>query len=163
MKMLNKLALITYILLCYTEIYAKDLSISQIEVIQKCKEFGTTYNLGNTLAGICYIESKGGIYKINATTQDYGITGINIKSALRRLQQKNTWHNRNVVATKLVENDELALSLSILELLYWRDKRGRTYWASMVESYNKGNKHNNFNYANKIAKAIKYLKQQKIL
>jgi len=154
---------ILLVILITNLLYSKDLSISQRLILEKCRDYGKIYNLANTLAAICYVESKGGIYRINPDSQDYGITGINVNSALYRLKQKNTWHNKNVLATKLVLNDELSLSLAVLELLYWKNTRKRDYWASMIESYNKGNTFKKYKYANKVSKAIKYLKIQKIL
>ena len=121
------------------------------------------FDLGNTLAGIAYVESKCGLYKVNPLSGDYGLTQINLKTALNRLKLKNNFHNRNSLPTMLVTNDILAIELAILELIYWRDTSERTNWRHYVSSYNQGNVIKSQAYVDKVAEAIKLLKQQGVL
>lgn len=161
MKLIYTLIIISSIY--YSQLNASTLSSEQRKYITKCYKSGLPHDLANTLAGICYVESKGGLYKVNPLSGDYGLTQIHIKTALTRLKLNNTWHNRNKVATLLVTDDSLALALAIAELLYWRDTRSRTDWYHMVSSYNQGTIITSPNYAQAVANAIKYLKQQRII
>ena len=136
------------------------LSQNQIRIIHKCHSFGSKYGLGNTLAGICWVESQGGKYIMNQTTEDYGITGINIKTALRFLNKSDNYWNRIKVASKLVRDDKLALIIAVKELLLW--KQEKVYWYNYVSAYNRGT-YGSYKYARKVAKAIKYLKKEKII
>jgi hypothetical protein len=130
----------------------------QIANIQRCYEAGYPYGFGKTMAAICYHESRAGLYKINAASGDYGLTQINIKTALTRLDRKNNWHNVQRTITELVENDELAITLAVQELSYWRHKRGRT-WKAAVNSYNQGTHFDNWDYYKKIVKEMRYLEK----
>jgi len=131
--------------------------------LRQCYERGKPYDLGNTLAGICWVESKGGLYKINSKSNDYGLTQININNLLGRLNVEPTYINKSYYATILVEKDDYAIDVAIVELQYWKLDRKRTGWHHMVNSYNQGNKITNGNYAIKVAKAIKMLKKKGIL
>ena len=136
------------------------LNQNQIRIIHKCYSFGSKYKLGNTLAGICWVESQGGKYIMNQTTEDYGITGINIKTALRFLNEPDNYWNRVKVASKLVRDDNLAMLIAIKELLLWKQRK--VYWYNYVSAYNRGTV-GSYNYARKVAKAIKYLKRKHII
>jgi len=136
------------------------LNQNQIRIIHKCYSFGSKYKLGNTLAGICWVESQGGKYIMNQTTEDYGITGINIKTALRFLNEPDNYWNRVKVASKLVRDDNLAMLIAIKELLLWKQRK--IYWYNYVSAYNRGTV-GSYNYARKVAKAIKYLKRKHII
>ena len=135
------------------------LSQYQKNVIKKSYNIGKKYDLGNTLAGIALVESQAGIYKVNSNTEDYGVTGINIKSLLARIKLPDTYLNRSKYATYLVLDDEYAIKAALAELIYWRDSRRRTNWASMVNSFNQGSILRNNHYARKVARAIKTLKK----
>lgn len=146
-------------------IYANEIKLSknQLATLKQCYHIGKRFDLGNTLAGICWVESKGGDYKINTATHDYGVAGTNLYTALKRLDLPKTWHYKNKLATDLVTQDNLSIQLGLLELLYWRDTRKRTYWPRMVESYNKGNSFKTLTYSRKVAEAIAMLKEKGIL
>jgi len=136
------------------------LNQNQIRIIHKCYSFGSKYGLGNTLAGICLVESQGGKYLMNQVTEDYGITGINIKTALRFLGEQDNYWNRVKVASKLVRDDKLALTIAVKELLLWKQKK--VYWYNYVSAYNRGTV-GSYKYAGKVSKAIKYLKRKHII
>ena len=146
------------ILLIATLLFA--LNQNQVKIIRYCYKIGIQYGLANTLAGICYIESKGGKYLLNPTTEDYGIAGINIRTGLRYMNMKDTYYHRLQLASILIKNNRLNLRIAIHELLYW--KKRKVYWYSYVSAYNRGNL-GSYKYARKVSKAIKYLKKEKII
>lgn len=130
------------------------LTQKQIEVIRKCYRFGSHYGLGHTLAGICWVESQGGKYLLNQTTEDYGIAGINIKTALSYLKEPDTYWNRIKVASILVRDDDLVLKIAIYELLKWKNKK--KIWFEYVSAYNRGWV-GSYKYAKRVSKAIRFL------
>jgi hypothetical protein len=95
------------------------------------------YDYGLTVAAIIAHESLGGLYKVNPESKDYGLTHINVKTAVNRLGYDDTPFMRSVVASKLVFDDDLAIDLAIEELLYWDGRRDGN-WAEVVASYNDG-------------------------
>ena len=129
------------------------LTKEQTRILKLCYNYGKIYNLGNTLMGICYVESALGIYKVG--NNDYGIAQVNIKSHLARIGVKDTYMNRSKYATKLVIDDHYNLYGAIQELLYWKSKKKN--WIHYVSAYNRGHK-GPINYALKISKSIKLLK-----
>ena len=149
------------LLLISLNLYA--LTPAQTKAINLAIEVGKPYDLSNTLAGITLVESRAGLYKVNPITQDYGLTGINIHSFMRRLFIADNYMNRSKYATLLITDDNYALKAAVSELVYWRDSRQRTSWYHLVGSYNQGNVVRNNNYANKVANAIKELKQLELL
>ena len=136
------------------------LTHKQIETIKKCYRFGSHYGLGNTLAGICWVESQGGKYLLNQTTEDYGVAGINIKTALAYLKEPDTYWNRIKVASILVRDDRLVLKIAIYELLKWKNKK--KIWFEYVSAYNRG-WIGSYEYARKVSKAIKFLKKKGVI
>ncbi len=146
-----------------TTLIGQDLTSYQRDRVLTCKKAGEPYDLGNTLAGICYHESLAGLIKVNPNSGDYGITQININSLLDRLHKRHTAYNISYYATILVEDDEYAMRAALAELYYWKLDRKRTGWHHMLNSYNEGNSIERGTYSLKIAKAIKYLKQQGVL
>ena len=136
------------------------LTHKQIRTIKLCYKVGSKYNLGNTLAGICWVESQGGKYLLNQTTEDYGIAGINIKTALAYLKEPDTYWNRIKVASMLVRNDRLVLKIAIHELIKWRKKK--KVWFEYVSAYNRGWV-GSYEYARKVSKAIKFLKRKGVI
>lgn len=139
---------------------ANALTNFQVQIIKKCYAYGAKYGLGNTLAGICWVESKGGLYLINETTEDYGIAGINIRTALRYLKEKDTYWNRRKVKSMLVRDDDLVLKIAIHELLEW--KKRKRFWFEYVSAYNRGTM-GSYKYSQKVARAIRYLKKHHII
>lgn len=142
--------------------YSSTLTQAQRDACNAAFKFGSDYDLGNTLAGIAWHESRCGTHKIGPTG-DYGITQIHLGSLIKELGITNTHMNRSKLATQLVTDDQFAFALAIEELLYWKLKRGRNYWPAMVESYNKGTNFENHSYARKIAEAIQFLKKEGVL
>lgn len=134
----------------------------QIKNIKKCYKAGEPYNLGQTMAAICYHESRAGLYKINSKSDDYGLPQIHLKTALSRLNLKSTWHNKQRIRTRLVTNDEFALDLAIQELRYWKETRGRG-WKDTVASYNQGTVIQNYDYFDAVLEALRTLKKRKLI
>jgi hypothetical protein len=114
---------------------------------------------GFTLAAIIIRESQGGLYRVNPNSLDYGLTHINVKTAVNRMGYKDTPFMRSVAASKIVFDDDLAIALAIEELLYWHGRRGGE-WKHVVASYNSGNNMKNGlrDYYPKISKTVNELK-----
>ena len=134
---------------------------SQIVTCKEAFNYGKKHNLGRTLAGIAYVESKCGLYKVG--NGDFGVTQINVSNHLREIGESNTPMSRSRYATLLVTNDKLAYRLAVAELEYWKLKRGRTNWWHYVSSYNQGNIIQSNVYAEKVAEAIKLLLKHNII
>jgi len=145
-----------------TTLIGQDLTDYQRQCLTKAIAIAKPYQLGNTIAGIIWVESKC-VYKVNPVTGDYGITQVNIKSLLNRLELPTTTLNKSFYATQLVTEDAYAVKAALAELLYWQLDRKRTGWYHLVGSYNQGNVIESNNYASKVANAIRYLKQQGVL
>lgn len=114
---------------------------------------------GLTLAAIIVTESQGGLYRVNPNSLDYGLTHINVKTAINRLGYKDTPFMRSVAASKIVFDDDLAIAIAIEELLYWHGRRNGQ-WRQVVASYNSGNNMTNGlrEYYPKISKTVNKLK-----
>jgi hypothetical protein len=148
----------------YTQVFASTLHLnsSQKEIITEVHKYGDIYDLGNTLAGIALVESQLGKYQIGTSSSDYGIMQISIKSALDRMGIENTRYKRSQLATLLITDRMFNYSMAIAELKFWQKKYGKGthwQWVQMVNSYNNGHHSTNFNYANKVSKAIRRLKE----
>lgn len=117
------------------------------------------HNYGLTLAAIIIRESQGGLYRVNPESKDYGLTQINIKTAIVRMGYKDTPFMRSVAASKIVFDDDLAIALAIEELLYWHNRRNGN-WKHVVSSYNSGNDMTKGlrHYYPKIAKTVEKIK-----
>lgn len=117
------------------------------------------FDYGLTLAAIIINESQGGLYRVNPESKDYGLTHINVKTAVNRMGYNDTPFMRSVAASKLVFDDDLAIALAIEELLYW-DGRRNGDWKLVVASYNDGGiiGDNGWNYYNKTSKTVQQLK-----
>jgi len=117
------------------------------------------HGYGLTLAAIIIKESQGGLYRVNPESKDFGLTQINIKTAISRLGYKDTPFMRSVAASKIVFDDDLAIALAIEELLYWESRRGGQ-WSHVVASYNSGNNMRKGlkNYYPRVAKLVEQLK-----
>jgi len=144
-------------------LYLSAFTPDQLKLFDLAKQIAKPYNLQNTICGIILVESQAGLYKVNPQTEDYGVTGINVYSLLRRLNIEPTHLAKSFYATQLVIDDQYAITASLAELLYWQLDRNRTDWAHLISSYNQGSKVNNYDYARKVAKAIKYLKTKGII
>lgn len=144
-------------------LFSASFSPAQLATIKLAIELGKPYDLSNTLAGIVMVESKAGVYQVNPSSEDYGVTGININSFLNRMKIPNTYYNRSKYATHLITDQQYAIKAALSELIYWRDVRRRTSWYHYVGSYNQGNTVQSNHYAQEVAKAIKQLKHLNIL
>ena len=147
------------------------LTPAQLKIADECYSYGNKFKLGNTLVGICGVESNFGVWKIPVHDQnDYGITGINVDNLLYELGLENNKYNRSMIASILVSDDTYALTKAVENLLFWirhydyDPTSSDTYkWALIVEHYNQGVNltRGGFKYAHKITAAIKRWKQCK--
>lgn len=112
-------------------------SDQQWGIIEKGYNAANEFDYGLTLAAIIIEESDGGLWRVNPDSRDFGVTQINIKTGVIRLGYKNTSWNRSVVASKLVADDDLAISVAVEEILFWHEQHNG-YWKHVVASYNKG-------------------------
>ena len=129
---------------------------------------GAKYGLGWTLAGISYVESKLGLYRVNLSDPSGSQYHILIKSVLNRNHIPNTSWNRSRVMEKLLDDKYFAARQAISELLYWKaywirkGYSGNWLWVKTVGSYN-GGYYSNVEYVRKVARAIKMLKRKHLL
>ena len=139
------------------------LTPSQKKELKFSYNYGKKYDLGWTLAAISYVESSLGKHKINLADPSASSYHILIKSVLHREHiPDNSW-NRSRMMEKLLNDRYYAASQAVAELLYWksywvrRGCSGNWLWIKMVGSYN-GGYYSNIEYARKVARAIKILK-----
>ncbi|WP_051420595.1 hypothetical protein [Helicobacter pametensis] len=130
------------ILFCVSYLDAcKDIKLfnqSQIEVIAYAYHYGKDHNLGYTMAAIAWKESCAGLYRINFDDPSAGIYHAYLPGVIKRhYKAKNTSFRRNIVAERLIRDQEFASKIALEELLYWRQIR-RNNWKEMIKSYNKG-------------------------
>ena len=101
------------------------------------------FDLEKTIRTIIRIESDDGKYLINLQSKDCGITGIHVKTFMKRHNIVNTPFNQNKACQDLVNNPHLAIANSIEELLYWKEihckgKCTKAQYRNVVKSYNAG-------------------------
>lgn len=152
--------LLTGLLLVTT--MSQALTTEQKQNCANAYKVGKPYSLGTTMAAIAYVESSCGMYKVGPTN-DYGIMQINIKTALSRLKLEDTPANRKEASKHLIKNDKLSFNLAIRELVYWKITRNRTLWIDYVSSYNQGNVIDNYDYAGKVMRAVKILREANVI
>jgi hypothetical protein len=155
---MRKLLIISFILFHYLSALTNE----QVRILNQCYQYGKQSNLGYTLAAICWVESQAGYWRINSESGDYGITGINLRTALNRLRLKPIYSNIKRLQTRLVMDNELALQLALSELEYWKYQRKYTEWFDYVSAYNRGHI-GSYNYARKISRTIRWIKKMKII
>lgn len=134
---------------------------------QKLIEAGKPYDLSKTLLAIAIQESNLGQVKVNLQDPSCGVTMIHLKYFLKRYKIKDTPFNRNLACQRLIDNDDLAISESVVILNYWKSrlcgKWGCTssQWIKVWSAYNAGNNYTSKQgnaYALKIKKIIKSLR-----
>ena len=133
---------------------------------QKLIAAGKPYDLSKTLVAIAIQESNLGQVKVNLQDPSCGVTMVHLKYFLKRYKIKDTSFNRNLACQRLIDNDDLAISESVVILNYWKSrlcgKWGCTssQWMKVWSAYNSGNNYNGKQgkaYALKIKKIIKSL------
>lgn len=115
-----------------------EFNINQYHVLQQAYDKGEPYDLGYTMAAIALHESHAGEVLVNVnknTFNDYGIAGVNLKTASNRLGITNHY-KRNILASKLVSDYDFNLQMSLTELLYWQEHKDS--WEQYVAAYNSG-------------------------
>lgn len=127
----------------------------QLEVLQFSYQRGEEFGLGYTLAAIAWVESQAGLYPINIDDPSFGVYQVNIHTAIRRSDMKDTVLNRNLLATQLLEIDTGA-DYALQELLFWQDYRSN--WRDVISSYNAGwNMENGRGYMVKVIDKVRLL------
>lgn len=111
------------------------LHYEQLEVLRFSYQHGQAFDLGYTLAAIAWVESQAGLYPINVTDPSFGVHHVNLRSAIRRSDMKDTPFNRNRLAGQLLQINTSA-DYALKELLYWQEYRSS--WRDVVSSYNAG-------------------------
>lgn len=115
----------------------RNYSPNQISALHTAYSVGEPYELGLTLAAIVQQESFVGNHIIRLNSKDgkygsYGITHINLETAMWLEGEKNSWIARAKVAPRLVVDDLYAMELALRKL----ETVESLGWQDMVRSYN---------------------------
>mgnify|MGYP003640046008 CR=1 FL=1 len=123
---------------CTTEDVRELQSITHKQEIVLANAFlkGLPQDLGYTMMGIAWQESRGGKYLVNIQTNDFGVMGININSAANREGLKGSF-SRNMLAQRLIMDNDYNMDMSMEELMFWKNHY-KGNWRMMVRSYNAG-------------------------
>lgn len=131
----------------------KYLDESQTQIIHYAFNYGKKYDLGHTMAAIAWKESCAGLYRINFDDPSAGIYHAHLPGVIKRYYNaKDTPFRRNVVAEKLIRDQEFASKIALEELLFWK-KIHKGHWKNIVKSYNKGFSWKKNEEKNKLAEA----------
>lgn len=113
-------------------------SKSQKEVLLRSYLAGESEGFGLTLAAIAWKESCAGEYKMNFQDPSAGNFHAYIPGVINRYPElKQNGFTQNMVGAMLVEDDEFAAKIAILELKFWQ-KEHKGNWKNIIKSYNKG-------------------------
>lgn len=113
-------------------------SKAQKEVLLHSYLAGKSEGFGLTLAAIAWKESCAGEYKMNFQDPSAGNFHAYIPGVINRYPQlKQNGFTQNMVGAMLVDDDEFAAKIAILELKFWQ-KEHKGDWKNIVKSYNKG-------------------------
>ncbi|TLD85095.1 hypothetical protein LS70_000645 [Helicobacter sp. MIT 11-5569] len=113
-------------------------SKEQKEVLLRSYLAGESEGFGLTLAAIAWKESCAGEYKMNFQDPSAGNFHAYIPGVINRYPQlKQNGFTQNMVGAMLVDDDEFAAKIAILELKFWQ-KEHQGNWKNIVKSYNKG-------------------------
>ena len=109
----------------------------QARLIRLAASYGEAHGYKKTLAAIVVQESFVGGYVVRVNSKDgkygsYGITHINLETAMWLESENNSWRARAVLAPKLMVNDIYALSLSVKKL----DSVNNGNWLQTWSAYN---------------------------
>lgn len=151
--------------------YKKQFDEEQWYTIRSAYIAGWYVDMKWSLAAIAIQESSAGKHLINHKTKDYGVFQSNLKTAMKRLQR---WEKAGRdfgmydvsdpehVKILLLNNTDIAMSLAIEELTFWKAVRNSN-WEQMWASYNGGHymgqdwQRYSENYAANIKKIIRKL------
>lgn len=130
-------------------------------LLQKAHDIGKEHNLSETLAAIVKQESFVGDHVIRFNNKDgkygsYGITHINLETAMWLEKIDNAWKAKAELAPYLMYSDDYAMELAIRKLKT-KEKLG---WQKMVRSYN-GNVNSKMTlaYLNNIQKHVREFRE----
>lgn len=141
--------------------FLKELTPSQVKVIEYSYSRGQELDLGYTLAAISLVESRAGAERVNWSDPSFGAYHIYIHTAVKRLDITDKIQQVHL-ANQLTVDDELGATLALNELSYWNE-RWKGDWQKMVKSYNAGNTPSNgVAYMNKVKKYVKKLEGCKL-
>lgn len=149
---------ILFLILIVTNIYSfsleddwKSMSPKERRTIYKSFVTGSKYDLGLTLAAICWQESKGGRWQICTNYDGFGLYHISIYWYLKELKIKDTIFNKSEYATILLTQPEVSERFVIKKLqnLYATYGDYKTVWWK----YNGSKK-----YSELILAKVKFLK-----
>ena len=142
---------------CLASTPYKDLSQRQLAILRIAYMQGQPYDLGYTLAAICWQESDCGKYNVNLGDPSAGWYHIRIPVAMQYLHIRNTEYNRNRVAQWLIDDPQLAGDIAVWQLRWWL-KYHKGNWRKAVSSYNGGFKGNE-KYVKEIVRKVRILKR----
>ncbi len=116
---------------------------------------GYEENLGYSLAAIVWKESFVGRYVVRVNNGEhndsYGITHIELKTAMYLLGIKNVWEAKDTIVRKLMIDDDFALDLAVAKL-----KSLKSFsWRKKVQKYNG----NGTKYGEDITSKVRTLKR----
>lgn len=137
-------------------------------LIKKLALAGEPYDLSYTLIAIARVESNFGQVKINLQDPSCGVTMIHLKFYIKKLGIKDTPFNRNLVCSRLIENDDASIAEAVAILTYAKKRFCGKYgctkaqWRNIWGYYNAGERYAGKagrEYSSKIEKFIKKLKK----
>jgi len=146
------------LLLSVTTLYSNasqcyKLDKGQQDVLVEAYEKGRDHDLGYTMMAIAWEESSAGKYRVNIQSHDFGVMQNSLKTAAARTNTKGYYGKMRLIED-LIKDDNLSMSLSLEELLYWKKQTGT--WRNMVSAYNNGWRYNKGNvYLTKIITHVK--------
>jgi len=139
----------------------RSMTDAQRYTLMKAFAYGAPYDLGYTLAAIAWQESQAGSVPVNVDDPSFGPFHNKMDTVMRRVVMKDTQYNRNLIATRLLNDFEFAASMAVAELLYW-DRVHHGKWRRMVRSYNAGYNHSSKSadsYVQNIIDKVKAIKR----
>lgn len=136
--------ILTFIMLSVSSYSHSDIKCStytdeQLSLLHLAYITGQPYDLGLTLAAIVKQESFVGNHVIRVNSKDgkygsYGVSHINLETAMYFEGTTNSWEARANIAPKLMTDDMYSLELSLIKL----NSVSHLSWKDQVRSYNGG-------------------------
>ena len=120
-------------------IHAGEFSKSQLQIMDKAKEFGKPYDLSESLRAIVLQESSAGVQRENYLSGCFGIGHIRLRTYLDRHKIKRTYKNQLRYKHILTNDDQVNLQAMVDELLFWLEVHDGNHlkaWASYYAGYN---------------------------
>ena len=145
------------------------LDTNQQHVVNRAYELGVKTDMGWSLAAIAFKESSAGKFLVNEVTKDYGVFGINIKTATRRTQKllggvSLTQEQIDGLSRHLTVDFNDGAMFAILELKFWIKVHGDD-WKKVWSGYNGGysGSQASLDYADDIISIMKKMKNLKCI